>query len=110
MDRALVQLMLLRLRGGLRNRLRQLISLRGMTFMLVILSVGWVVVRTFSSIPAEELGGVALDDADAVRESIETYLPIGLLGAWALVRDRLRPAGQRGVASAVPVKKEQLSR
>jgi len=31
------------------------------------------------------------------------YAAIGLLGASALLRDRLRPAGQRGVASAVPV-------
>jgi N-acetylglucosaminyl-diphospho-decaprenol L-rhamnosyltransferase len=31
------------------------------------------------------------------------YAAIGLLGAWALLRDRLRPAGQRGVASAVPI-------
>jgi N-acetylglucosaminyl-diphospho-decaprenol L-rhamnosyltransferase len=29
---------------------------------------------------------------------------IGLLGGWALLRDRLRPAERRGVASAVPVK------
>ena len=82
MDRALFRLMLLRLRGGIRNRLRQLVSLRGMAFMLVILAVGWIVVRTGSTIPPGELGGVALDDADAVRASIRTYLPIGLLGAW----------------------------
>jgi N-acetylglucosaminyl-diphospho-decaprenol L-rhamnosyltransferase len=31
------------------------------------------------------------------------YGAIGLLGAWALFRNRLRPAGQRGVASAVPI-------
>jgi N-acetylglucosaminyl-diphospho-decaprenol L-rhamnosyltransferase len=31
------------------------------------------------------------------------YAAIGLLGAWALLRDRLHPAGQRGVASAVPI-------
>jgi hypothetical protein len=31
------------------------------------------------------------------------YAAIGLLGAWALLRDRLRPTGRRGVASAVPV-------
>jgi len=29
-----------------------------------------------------------------------------LLGGWAVVRDRLRPAEQRGVASAVPVGRE----
>jgi N-acetylglucosaminyl-diphospho-decaprenol L-rhamnosyltransferase len=31
------------------------------------------------------------------------YAAIGLLGTWALLRDRLRPADQRGVASAVPI-------
>jgi len=31
------------------------------------------------------------------------YAAIGLLGAWALLRNRLRPADQRSVASAVPV-------
>lgn len=30
------------------------------------------------------------------------YLGIGILGGWAIVRDRLRPAERRGVASAVP--------
>jgi hypothetical protein len=32
------------------------------------------------------------------------YAAIGLLGGWAFLRDRLRPAGQRGVASAMPIK------
>jgi len=32
------------------------------------------------------------------------YAAIGLLGRWAFLRDRLRPAGQRGVASAMPIK------
>ncbi len=31
------------------------------------------------------------------------YAAIGLLGAWALLRDRLRPTERRGVASAVPI-------
>jgi N-acetylglucosaminyl-diphospho-decaprenol L-rhamnosyltransferase len=31
------------------------------------------------------------------------YAAVGLLGGWAAVRDRLRPAEQRGVASARPV-------
>ena len=35
------------------------------------------------------------------------YVAIGVLGGWAYLRDRLRPAGRRGVASAVPLKKEQ---
>jgi hypothetical protein len=31
------------------------------------------------------------------------YASIGLLGGWAILRDRLRPTERRGVASAVPV-------
>jgi N-acetylglucosaminyl-diphospho-decaprenol L-rhamnosyltransferase len=31
------------------------------------------------------------------------YAAVGLLGGWALVRDRLRPAERRGVASAAPL-------
>jgi GT2 family glycosyltransferase len=35
------------------------------------------------------------------------YAAIGLLGGWALLRDRLRPAEQRGVASAAPVQEKE---
>jgi GT2 family glycosyltransferase len=38
------------------------------------------------------------------------YAAVGLLGGWAILRDRLRPAEQRGVASAVPVSGEDASR
>jgi GT2 family glycosyltransferase len=31
------------------------------------------------------------------------YAAVGLLGGWAMLRDRLRPPGRRGVASATPV-------
>jgi len=36
------------------------------------------------------------------------YAAIGLLGGWAFVRNRLRPAEQRGVASAMPTKGSTL--
>jgi GT2 family glycosyltransferase len=35
------------------------------------------------------------------------YAAVALLGGWALLRDRLRPARQRGVASAVPIRSEE---
>ena len=35
------------------------------------------------------------------------YAGVGLLGGWALLRDRLRPEQERGVASALPVSGEQ---
>jgi N-acetylglucosaminyl-diphospho-decaprenol L-rhamnosyltransferase len=31
------------------------------------------------------------------------HAAIGIVGRWAILRDRLRPSGQRGVASAVPI-------
>jgi N-acetylglucosaminyl-diphospho-decaprenol L-rhamnosyltransferase len=34
------------------------------------------------------------------------YAAVGLLGGWALLRDRLRPAERRGVASAAPLSGE----
>jgi len=34
------------------------------------------------------------------------YAAVATLGGWALLRDRLRPAERRGVASAVPVREE----
>jgi GT2 family glycosyltransferase len=37
------------------------------------------------------------------------YAAVGLLGRWAILRDRLRPAERRGVASAVPVSGEDAS-
>ena len=36
------------------------------------------------------------------------YGGVGLLGGWALLRDRLRPEEDRGVASARPVRTEQV--
>ncbi len=36
------------------------------------------------------------------------YLGITLLGGWAVLRDRLRPAERRGVASAVPTSSEGI--
>ncbi len=35
------------------------------------------------------------------------YAAVGLMGGWALLRDRLRPEQQRGVASALPVGREE---
>jgi N-acetylglucosaminyl-diphospho-decaprenol L-rhamnosyltransferase len=35
------------------------------------------------------------------------YAGVGLLGGWALLRDRLRPEQERGVASALPVSEER---
>ncbi len=35
------------------------------------------------------------------------YAGVGLLGGWALLRDRLRPEQERGVASALPVAEER---
>lgn len=36
------------------------------------------------------------------------YAGVGLLGGWAILRDRLRPEQERGVASALPASGEEL--
>lgn len=36
------------------------------------------------------------------------YAGVALLGGWAVLRDRLRPAEQRGVASAVPTQSQKV--
>jgi hypothetical protein len=37
------------------------------------------------------------------------HAAIGLLGGWAVLRDRMRPADSRGVASATPAQARECS-
>jgi len=38
------------------------------------------------------------------------YVAVALLGNWAILRDRLRPTERRGVASAIPIRREPRQR
>jgi GT2 family glycosyltransferase len=42
-------------------------------------------------------------DRSSFLSNLMIHASIGLLGGWAILRDRLRPTGRRGVASAVPI-------
>ncbi|MBD3662363.1 hypothetical protein [Sulfitobacter aestuariivivens] len=80
MDAALVRLLILRLRGGVRLRLTQLASLRGALFLLAIGGIIWLLVVGGRSSPDLALFGDAIFDAQTVRENVDTFMPLGLLG------------------------------
>lgn len=79
MDAALGQLLLLRLRGGLRQRLLQLASLRGMLFSLAFGVIIWFLITSNNSSGMGLLGSAALD-RQAFGEQILTFLPLSMLG------------------------------
>jgi hypothetical protein len=79
MDAALGQLLFLRLRGGLRQRLLQLASLRGMLFSLAFAGIIWFLIVSNSS-SATGLFGTAALDRQAFGEQIHTFMPLSMLG------------------------------
>lgn len=78
MDAALSQLLLMRLRGGLRQRFRQLASLRGLLFTLAFGGVIWFLIVSNSS-PDTSLFGSAALDPRAYSEQIITFMPLSML-------------------------------
>lgn len=79
MDAALRQLLILRLRGGLRQRVLQLASLRGLLFSLAFGGIIWFLIASNSSSGAGLFGTAALD-RQAFGEQIITFMPLGMLG------------------------------
>src|SRR6056297_781752 len=79
MDPALRQLLLLRLRGGLRQRLLQLASVRGLLFSLAFGGIIWFLIVSNSSSGAGIFGTAALD-RQAFGDQITTFLPLSMLG------------------------------
>ncbi len=79
MDSALRQLLMLRLRGGLRQRLLQLASLRGLLFSLAFGAIIWFLVASNNS-PDTSLFGSASPDRQAFSEQILTFMPLSMLG------------------------------
>lgn len=79
MDPALRQLLILRLRGGLRQRLYQLASVRGLLFSLAFGGIIWfLIVSNGSSSPG--LFGSAAQDRQTLSEQIITFMPLSMLG------------------------------
>jgi len=79
MDPALRQLLILRLRGGLRQRLLQLASLRGLLFSLAFGGIIWFLIVSNSSSGTSFFGSAGLD-RQAFGEQILTFMPLGMLG------------------------------
>jgi len=79
MDAALSQLLFLRLRGGLRQRLLQLANVRGLIFTLAFGVIIWFLIVSNSS-TANGLFGTAALDRQAVGEQILTFMPLSMLG------------------------------
>ena len=79
MDAALCQLLVLRLRGGLRQRLLQLASVRGLLFSLAFGGIIWFLIASNSSSGTGLFGTAALD-RQALGEQIITFMPLSMLG------------------------------
>ena len=79
MDAALGQLLMLRLRGGLRQRLLQLASLRGLLFSLAFGGIIWFLIASNSSSGTNLFGTAALD-RQAMSEQIITFMPLSMFG------------------------------
>ena len=79
MDPALRQLLILRLRGGLRQRLLQLASVRGLLFSLAFGGIIWFLISSNGSSGASVFGFSALD-RQAFSDQIMTFMPLSMLG------------------------------
>jgi hypothetical protein len=79
MDSALLRLLLMRMRGGIRLRLMQLISLRGALFFLVLGGIAWLLIAQGQLVPNAQLMRGADFDSPTLRLQIDTYMPLGLL-------------------------------
>jgi len=84
MDAALLRLLAMRMRGGLRLRLLQLVSLRGALLFLALGGIGWLLIATGQLDPTAQLFGGASLDSQAIRAQIETFMPLGMLGMTLL--------------------------
>jgi hypothetical protein len=84
MDAALLRLLEMRMRGGLRLRLMQLVSLRGALFFVALGGIIWLLIATEQPIPTENLFGGAGLDSLAISAQIETFMPLGMLGMTLL--------------------------
>lgn len=80
MDPALLRLLVLRLRGGLRQRFNQLKSLRGLLFFLAFGGIVWLLIATnTTSSDVDGLARTALD-RQALSAQISTFMPLAMLG------------------------------
>lgn len=79
MDPALRQLLILRLRGGLRQRFYQLASLRGLLFSLAFAGIIWFLIASNGSAGAGLFATGGLDQ-QTLNAQITTFMPLSMLG------------------------------
>ena len=79
MDSALFRLLLMRLRGGIRLRLIQLKTLRGLLFSVAFCGIIWLLLVANSSSVETGFLADAASDRQALSTQISTYMPLGML-------------------------------
>ncbi len=79
MDAALSQLLVLRLRGGLRQRLLQLATLRGLMFSVAFGAIIYFLIVSNNASDTGLFGTAALDRQE-FSEHILTFMPLSMLG------------------------------
>lgn len=84
MDPALIRLHMMRLRGGLRLRLSQLFSWRGLLFVLGFGGIIWLYVATNASAPDTEILADVTVDRQAISEQVRTFMPLGMFAMSVL--------------------------
>ncbi|MCG6899064.1 MAG: hypothetical protein LJE75_03585 [Gammaproteobacteria bacterium] len=83
LDVMLVKLLLLRLRGGIRHRLRELKTLRGLLFLGVTVAVLALLMK-HTALPVNPLDGTVQGEPDLLGEPLARWMPLGLLAACLL--------------------------
>ena len=84
MDPALLRILAMRMRGGLRQRLMQMLSLRGALFFVAFGGIFWLLIATGNTVPAATLfADASLESADT-QAQIDTFMPLGMLGMTLL--------------------------
>ncbi|MGI9413168.1 MAG: putative ABC exporter domain-containing protein [Hyphomicrobiales bacterium] len=81
MDAALSQLLLLRLRGGVRYRLSQFASLRGALFLVAAAGIVWLILSAGLLAPGDGTGHNPFQDTNGMRAHIGDFMPLALFGA-----------------------------
>ena len=84
MDAALLRLLAMRMRGGIRQRLMQMISLRGALLFLALGGILWLLIATRGPLPGGSLFTAGGLDSPTLRAQISTYMPLSLLGMTLL--------------------------
>lgn len=83
MDKMLFKLLWLRLRGGVRQRLREMRTFRGLLFLSLTLAI-IVVLMKQSALADNPLYVAMMGEAEQRQRWVAQYMPIGLLGAFLM--------------------------